>query len=67
MRVEIQDESGHPLEGFGVEDADEINGSYPQVQASWKGSSDIGSLEGRKVRLRFVMRDASLYSFQFVR
>ena len=67
VRVEIQDTSGRPLEGFGAQDADEINGNYLQVQASWKGSPSVVSLEGRKVRLRFVMRDASLYSFQFVR
>ncbi len=66
VRVEIQDESGRSLEGFGAQDADEINGNYLQVQASWKDSPDVASLEGRKVRLRFVMRDASLYSFQFV-
>lgn len=67
VRVEIQDDSGHPLEGFEAEDADEINGNYPQVQASWKGSPDVASLAGRKVRLKFLMRDANLYSFQFVR
>ena len=66
VRVEIQDDSGRPLEGFGAEEADEINGNYLQGKAHWKGSSNVASLAGKNVRLRFLMRDASLYSFQFV-
>ena len=66
VRVEIQDDAGQPLEGFGADDADEINGNYLQIKASWKGSSNVASLAGKNIRLRFQMRDASLYSFQFV-
>ncbi len=65
--MEIQDESGRPLEGFRAADADEINGNYLRVAASWRGRPDVSSLAGQPVRLRFVMRDARLYSFQFVR
>ena len=67
VQVEIQDESGRPLEGFRAADADEINGNYLRVAASWRSRSDVSSLAGQPVRLRFVMRDARLYSFQFVR
>ena len=31
-----------------------------------EGDPDVGALAGRPVRLRFVMRDARLYSFQFL-
>ena len=31
----------------------------------WKGGSDVSRLSGQPVRLRFVMKDADLYSFQF--
>ncbi len=65
VQVEIQDESGRPLEGFKATDADEINGNYLKVPASWNGRSDVSALAGQPVRLRFVMRDAHLYSFQF--
>lgn len=67
VQVEIQDQSGRPLDGFKAADADEVNGNYLRVAASWRGRSDVGGLEGRPVRLRFIMRDARLYSFQFVR
>ncbi len=65
VQVEIQDESGRPLAGFKAADADEINGNYLKVAASWRGRSGVSALAGQPVRLRFVMRDAHLYSFQF--
>jgi len=66
VQVEIQDESGNPIQGFTAEDANEINGNYIRVFASWKGDTDASSLAGQVIRLRFVMRDAKLYSFQFM-
>ena len=63
-QVEIQDPSGKPVEGFSLADADEINGNYIRVVPSWNGNSDLSSLAGKPVKLRFVMRDAKLYSFQ---
>ena len=32
----------------------------------WKSGSDLSSLSGKPIRLRFVMGDADLYSFRFV-
>jgi hypothetical protein len=66
-KVEIQEPSGRPIAGFTESDADEINGNYIRVLASWNGSTDAGSLAGQPVRLRFLMRDAKLYSLQFIR
>ena len=66
VQVEIQDEKGVPIPGFTAAEADEINGNHVRIIASWQGSRDLRSLEGRTVRLRFVMRDANLYSFQSV-
>ena len=31
----------------------------------WESGSDLSNLKGRTVRIRFVLRDADLYSFQF--
>jgi len=65
-RVEVLDEAGGPVSGFTADDADEINGNYIRVLASWKGRRGIGALAGKSVKLRFVMRDTKLYSFQFL-
>ena len=65
--MEIQDKSGAALRGFTAEDADEINGNYIRKVVTWNDSSDVSLLAGKPVRLRFVMRDTKLYSFQFIR
>ena len=65
VRVEIQDEQSAAIPGFSLADADEINGNYLRKVVTWNGTSDVGPLAGRPVRLRFIMRDTKLYSFQF--
>ncbi len=65
VKVEIQDEQGSPIEGFSEADADEINANSVRDVVTWNGSSDVASLTGSPVRLRFVMRDARLYAFWF--
>lgn len=46
-------------------EADEIVGDDTARTVTWRGSSDVASLAGRTVRLRFDLRDADLYSLQF--
>jgi hypothetical protein len=65
VRVELQDESAQPYAGFSADDCDPINGNLIHRVVSWRGKSDLGAWAGRPVRLRFVMRDAKLYSFKF--
>jgi hypothetical protein len=67
INVEIQDEAGQPIEGFTLTDADMIVGDRIAHAATWRGKSDVGSLAGRTVRLRFVMQDADVYSLRFRR
>ena len=64
VRVEIQDGRGIPLEGFTVNDCDEIYGDELERVVTWKGSSDIGRLAGQTIRLRFELKDADLFSLQ---
>ena len=66
LRVELQDESGNPIAGFALKDCMDSIGDSVQHQVRWKDGSDLGQLAGRPVRLRFAMKDADLYSFQFV-
>ena len=66
VQLEVQDRSGKPITGFAAEDADEVNGNYLRVAATWNSSEDVTALAGKPVKLRFVMRDAKLYSFQFL-
>jgi hypothetical protein len=65
MHVEIQDGAGKPIPGFGLDECWEIIGDSLDYTARWKGGVDVSGLSGTPVRLRFVLRDADLYSFQF--
>jgi len=66
VRVEIQDEAGKPINGFSLADCPEIFDDSLARIVEWGPDSDLGSLAGKPVRLRFVLKDADLYSLQFV-
>jgi hypothetical protein len=65
VQVELQDAQGAPFRGFALADCDEIYGDQIERVVTWKGNSDLGKLAGAPVRLRFVLKDADLYSIQF--
>jgi hypothetical protein len=64
--VEIQDEQGVPIPGFAQADAVSVDRNGTAQEVWWKGGPDVCALAGQPVRLRFVMRSAKLYAFQFV-
>ncbi|HOD52192.1 MAG TPA: hypothetical protein PLJ71_20370 [Candidatus Hydrogenedentes bacterium] len=66
IAIEIQDAAGTPLEGYALADCPPLFGDSIARIVTWKSGIDISSLAGRPIRLRFVMRDADLYSLQFV-
>ncbi len=66
VRVEIQEPDGTPIEGYTLDDCPEMYADSVRYTVRWKHGGDVRPLEGKPVRLRFVMRDADLYAFQFV-
>ena len=65
VQVEIQDAGGKPIGGFTLADCPEIYGDAIEQVVCWKGGSDLGKLSGKPVRIRFVLKDADLYSVRF--
>ena len=65
IRVEMLDESGAPLEGYGIDDCDGLIGDEISGYVSWKGSTDLSKISGKPVKVRFVMNDADIYSLRF--
>ena len=65
VRVEIQDADGKPIPGYALDDCPEIYGDALAEVVRWKGGDDVGKLAGKPVRLRFVLKDADLYSIRF--
>ncbi len=65
IRVELQKPDGQPIRGFSAADCREVFGDELERTVTWNSGSDLGELAGQPVRLRFVLRDADLYSIRF--
>jgi len=65
VQVEIQDKDRKPVPGFTLADSPEIFGDDIERIVTWKSGSDVSHLAGTPVRLRFVLKDADLYSIRF--
>lgn len=66
VRVEIQDEQGNPLPGYALEDAHFLYGDSLHFVAAWKNQgTNVAELAGKSIRLRFEVRDANLFAYQF--
>jgi hypothetical protein len=66
VQVEIQDESGRPTEDFRLDDMQPLFGDELDAAVFWRGKSDLSALTGRTVRLRFVLKDAHLFTIRTV-
>ncbi|MFA6111887.1 MAG: hypothetical protein WDA75_24260 [Candidatus Latescibacterota bacterium] len=66
IRVEVQDEQGHTLPGFGLTQMAPWFGDHLDGIISWGETTDLRLLAGRPVRLRFALQDADLFGFRFV-
>ena len=65
LKVEIQDGYGNPFPGFALDDCTPVLGDTIDRTVIWRNGSDVSSLNGKIVRLRFILVDADLYSYQF--
>ncbi|MBM3934694.1 MAG: hypothetical protein FJ319_10405 [SAR202 cluster bacterium] len=65
MRAELQDREGRAVEGFKLEDCEEIYGDEIERVVKWKGGT-LSDFQHQPVRLRFAMsKETDLYSIRF--
>ena len=65
MKVELQEITGQKIEGFDLDACDEIFGDRIDYCVSWNGSHNVAALAGKPIRMRLLMQDTDLFSFQF--
>ena len=65
VRVEIQDAGGQAVPGFALAECSDLFGDSLDRTVTWKNGGDVSALAGKPVRLRYELKDADLYSFQF--
>ncbi|MBI3943355.1 MAG: hypothetical protein HY326_10115 [Chloroflexi bacterium] len=66
LRVELQDGAGRPLPGYSLEESMELYGDEITQPATWQAGTDVSRWAGHPVRLRFMLKDADLYSIRFL-
>jgi hypothetical protein len=65
-RVELQNPDKTPIPGFTMDESIPLMGDSLSLQARWTSGQSLASLAGKPVRIRFVLGDADLYSYQFI-
>lgn len=65
VRIELQRPNGEPVPEFALNDAPDLYGDEIQEAFRWKQGGDVSLLEGKRVRIRFVLKDCDLYSYRF--
>lgn len=63
--IEVLTPEGKPYEGFAKSDSVSIDGNDVAAEVWWRNGPDLSRLSGSPVRLRFHMRSARIYAFQF--
>ena len=67
VKVGFEDADGKAISGFSVEDCVTQIGNELDRKVTWKSGTDVSSLAGKPVRLRFSMKDADIFSFEFTK
>ena len=65
VAVEILRADGTPYTGYGLSHAVSSNGNGVRLPVRWKLGTNVAPLAGKKVRLRFHLKNCDLYAFQF--
>lgn len=63
MTVELLDENGDVIPGFSAGECNVVKTDGCKIMVSWKEHSDLRSLNGRNLKIKFQLEDADLYSF----
>ncbi|HOA76047.1 MAG TPA: hypothetical protein PL151_09390 [Phycisphaerae bacterium] len=67
LRVELQDATGAAIPGYSLDECDLVHTANEINRViTWQGRSSLGDLSGKVIRIRFSIRDADLYAFQFM-
>jgi hypothetical protein len=64
VTAEILDENLNPLPGFTRADSETMREDSVSKEMTWRTHSDLSTLQGRAVRIRFYLQNADLYSMQ---
>ena len=65
VMIELADERGNPFPNFSLADCDGLSGEHLWSPMTWRGNSNVGTLSGKLIRIRFGLHRACLHAFRF--
>lgn len=65
IQIELLDENGTPIPGFELDKSPVLTGNWIEKKVVWADGKSVAELASKPVILRFVMKDADLYSIRF--
>ena len=63
LRVEVLDREGRAVPGYSAADCEPVRGDRTRHAVTWRTRSDLSSLKGEIVRLRFSLSRTRLFAF----
>ena len=66
MRVEILDSNRRPIPEYALKNCDVLTGDVIDQTITWKGKENIELKNNQPIHLRFVLKNADLFSFKFI-
>lgn len=63
LQVRVSTAERRPVEGFDYDDCDAFDGNDVRHRVTWNGTG-AGDLQGREIRLEFLLHKADLYTFR---
>jgi len=63
LRAEILDEDGKVIAPFTMDNSVLVRADVTRQGMTWKGADDLGSVAGKRVKIRFQLTDGELYAF----
>ncbi len=63
LRVEVLDEAGRPVPGLSAAECVPLTGDRLDSDVRWRSGAGLDQITGRPFRLKFILREADLYSF----
>jgi len=66
IRVALLRPEGSDIPGFTLKDCPYIKGDFTGYEVVWNKKTSLRELHKKPVRLKFELKNADLYSYQFV-
>lgn len=63
LRMEVLDERSEVVEGYSKEECNSLTTNTTKSAIHWKRKNNLAELSGKTIKLKFYLRNASLFSF----